>query len=86
MRINARLDEPQTRKLSYLKRVTGSGISEIVRRAIDEYYRLVRESDRNSARVLAKTGLIGCAEGPKDLSKNYKKEILKQLKDKHDHR
>jgi hypothetical protein len=86
MRINARLDEERSRKLDYLMHVTGSGVSEILRRAIDVYYHRVRERDDKSAALLTKSGLIGCAEGPEDLSENYKEELLDELKEKHDHR
>jgi hypothetical protein len=82
MRINARLDEDTRRKLAYVERETGWSISEIVRRAIDAYYSHFRTARADPANALKKSGFIGCADGPPDLSVTYKEE-LQQLSDKH---
>lgn len=85
MRINARLDDDTGRKLAYVERETGWGISEIVRRAIDAYYASFRAAKADAARALGKSGFIGCAEGPADLSREYKEELQK-LAHKHGNR
>jgi hypothetical protein len=86
MRINARLDDSSSQKLDHLQRMTGWGISEIVRKAIDAYYHHVRKADARSAELLAQSGLVGCSEGPPDLSENYKNELTRELASKHDNR
>lgn len=82
MRINARLDDDTGRKLAYVERETGWSISEIVRRAIDAYYRNFRSVRADPASALKKSGFIGCVEGPADLSVTYKGE-LQRLSGKH---
>jgi hypothetical protein len=82
MRINARLDDDTSRKLAYVERETGWSISEIVRRAIDAYYSSFRTVRADPAGALRKSGFIGCASGPADLSVTYKEE-LQRLSDKH---
>ena len=86
MRINARLDQARSRKLNRLKKVTRSNVSEIIRRAIDGYYNQVDQTAGDSAALLAESGLIGCGVGPRDLSLNYKQELLLHLNKKHGHR
>jgi len=85
MRINARLDDVRSRKLAYLERETGWSVSRIVRTAIDTYYRALRRATADPASALKKSGFIGCAEGPSDLSVTYKNE-LRGLSVKHGHR
>ena len=86
MRINARLDDASSKKLDYLRRMTGWGISDIVRKAIDTYYRHFRKANARSAELMAQSGLVGCSEGPRDLSENYKSELSRELATKHDNR
>ncbi len=86
LRINARLDESHSRKLDYLKRVTGSGISKVIKRAIDTYYERVKTTKGDPAGLLHRAGFIGCAEEPTDLSEHYKEELAGMLVKKHDNR
>jgi Ribbon-helix-helix protein, copG family len=82
MRINARLDDDTGRKLAYVERETGWSISEIVRRAIDAYYGSFKTVRADAASALRKSGFLGCADGPADLSVTYKGE-LQRVSDKH---
>lgn len=85
MRINARLDDVRSRRLTYLERATGWSVSKIVRTAIDTYYRHFRQAKADPSSALTESGFIGCADGPSDLSGTYKDE-LHRLSSKHGHR
>jgi hypothetical protein len=52
MRINARLDENHSYKLKYLRGITGSGISDLIKQAIDVYYAQVMQTRVNSLEIL----------------------------------
>lgn len=86
MRINARLDDTTSRKLSYLQKLTGWGVSEIVRKALETYYRHFKNTQAQSAKLLAESGFIGCGEGPENLSETYKQHLVDDMGRKHDHR
>lgn len=83
MRINARLDETHSQKLEYLKRATNAGVSEVVKDAIDVYYERVKGSKASAAEIFSKSGFIGIAEGPEDLSTRYKQVLTEDLEAKH---
>ena len=85
MRVNARLDEDTSQKLSYLERETGWGVSEIIRKAIQIYHRDFRREKVEPKTALERSGFIACADGPRDLSVNYKSGLL-GLESKHGHR
>jgi hypothetical protein len=85
MRVNARLDGASGRKLAYLERQTGWSISEIVRKALDAYYSHFKSSKGEPRAVLERSGFIGCADGPRELSNTYK-DHLPGLSNKHGHR
>ncbi len=86
MRINARLDETRTQKLEYLLEATDSGISEVVRQAIDVYYEQVQERRPGAFEILSATGFIGSGEGPEDLSETYQRQLEQGWAAKHGHR
>ena len=85
MRINARLDEVSSRELSYLERETGWSISEIVRNAIRSYSAHFKRAKADPENALKRSGFIGGAEGPPDLSQTYKDE-LHRVSEKHGYR
>ena len=85
MRINARLDDASSRELSYLERETGWSVSEIVRRAIRSYCTHFKRAKADPENALKRAGFIGCADGPSDLSQNYKEE-LQHVSEKHGYR
>ena len=66
MRVNARLDENSSQKLSYLERETGWGVSEIIRKAIQTYYRDFRREKVEPKSALERSGFIACADGPRE--------------------
>lgn len=85
MRINARLDDERSRKLEYIKSVTGTGTSDIIKQAIDDAYDRVRASSVDAAKTLMRVGFVGCGDGPPDLSENYKRDLETGFANKHGH-
>ncbi len=86
MRINARLDEDHSEKLTYLARTTGASITEIIKRAIDTYFEQCGNSVGNAAEILTASGFVGCGEEAPALSEHYKDELKRSLATKHAHR
>lgn len=83
MRINARLDSARTEKLKELQLRTHLSASEIVKRAIDLLHRQQANQYRERLDALLSSDFIGCAEGPTDLSSNYKQRLAESLETKH---
>jgi hypothetical protein len=84
VRINARLDETHFEKLEYLKQATRAGTTEVVKNAIDVYYRKVRGSAPVSALdILTAHGFIGSGEGEMSLSESYKDSLATGWSRKH---
>lgn len=83
MRINARLDSERTEKLKQLQLQTHLSASEIVKRAIDLLHRQQVNQYQKRLDALLSSDFIGCAEGPTDLSTNYKQRLAESLETKH---
>jgi hypothetical protein len=73
-RINARLDAELTRKIEALRKLTGRSTTDIVKASLESYY--VATTQRASP-AAALAPFVGCAEGPRDLSEEYKSELTK---------
>jgi hypothetical protein len=86
MRINARLDDDHARKLEFLPLRTGARTSDIIKDAIDLYYREMKQPASDAARVLRDTDFIGCGEAESDLSTHYKEVYFEVLEHKHGNR
>ena len=71
-RVSARLNTKTEEKLKQIIRKTGSNMSEVIERAIDVYFAESVQRKGSGWKALSEVGFIGCAEGPKDLSENYK--------------
>jgi len=78
-RINARLDAGLARKVRDLRKRTGQSTTELVKASLESYYVAVTEKATPSS-LLAE--LIGCAEGPPDLSGTYKDALTQSLRRK----
>ena len=81
-RINARLTAEGARKVAYLRRSQGISATMVVLESIDRYYAAVTERVEAPADILARAGLIACAEGPAELSRDYKTELSRSLRQK----
>jgi predicted DNA-binding protein len=86
MRINARLDDDHARKLEFLHVRTGARTSDIIKDAIDLYYREMKRPASDAARVLRAADFIGCGEAESDLSVRYKDVYSEILEHKHGNR
>lgn len=86
MRINARLDSELSPKIRFLTKTTGLTVTEIVKKALTVFYEQIRGERTEPLLALRKAGFIGCASGPQDLSRHYKKALLQTWIQKHGHR
>ena len=86
MRINARLDETTENQLTYIRAATGASVTDIIKRSLNLYYRQIKAETGEGVRKLLKSDFVGCAEGPEDLSGDYKRYLQESLSAKHDHR
>jgi hypothetical protein len=82
MRINARLDETHEQKLLAIQRETSWSTSEIIKQALDLLYEKTALTGRQKNQKLIEM-LAGTAEGPEDLSVNYKEYLYQGWKEKH---
>jgi len=82
-RLNARLDPELERKLSYLRRRTGLGTSDIVRASIERYYAQACAEGADARAILEASGFIASGTGPADLSERYKDYLSIDLSRKH---
>jgi len=85
MRIDTDLDKETSEKLETLVKEMGQSLPLIVKEAIDRYYESVYQ-ERHPYKAMEACGFIGCADGPENLSSDYKAELTVSLTEKHDHR
>jgi hypothetical protein len=84
LRINARLDPETASELHSLVKAGGQTVTEVIKNAIHCYYR--QQTERASLPALElfrSVGLIGCTDGPQDLSSRYKDDLGESLAQKH---
>jgi len=80
MRINARLDDEQKRKLKYLMRSNGARVSDVVKQAIEVLYERAANNSRDDPeKLLTSCGFVGCGESAEDFSAIYKDELKESL-------
>jgi hypothetical protein len=81
-RLNARIDARLAKKVATLRRVTGQTTTDVVRVALERYHDSI-ERETRPYELLLEGGLIGCAEGPVDLSVTYKDDLARSLDQKY---
>ncbi len=81
-RLNARIDAELARKIEVLRRRLGASTTDVVRRSIEHLYRSEVEGGPSAAAIVEQSGLIGCADGPADLSTHYKRDLARTLRSK----
>ena len=87
MRVNARLDPASAAKLDTIMERTGKSVTEVLKTAIEAYFAEIEAQRRPRVQELAlRIGLVGCGEGPEDLSSRHKAYFSESLTGKHDHR
>ncbi|TYQ26563.1 CopG family transcriptional regulator [Pseudanabaena sp. UWO310] len=70
--INAVLDDEHTAKLAYIQQQTQESEIETIKQAIAFYYQYLQEQKRDPTFLLKQSGFIGCGDGDRNLSTNYK--------------
>ncbi len=83
MRINARLDEKTEKELTYIRELTGESVTDAIKYSLSLYSDRLKSSQGKKMRELLDSDFIGCSEGPRDLSGNYKNYLHQALTDKH---
>jgi hypothetical protein len=81
MRINARLDKEMARKFKRLLELTKQGKTEVVKRAIDSYFREIAAgaAPPRTAELLKECGFVGCGAAGRNLSESYKSILTRSL-------
>ncbi len=82
MRVNARLDGAYEAKLAYLMECDHTGVSAVLKKAVDAYYQQKKREETNALGILESSGFVGCAEGPESLSETYKRDLTQLLSEK----
>jgi nucleoid-associated protein YejK len=85
MRINARLDEQSEKDLQFIKEQTGETVTQIIKELLADRANEIRQKQQPGSKMkaLLESDFVGCAEGPEDLSVNYKDYLYQGLKEKH---
>jgi hypothetical protein len=76
-RLNARIDAELARKVALLRAKTKQSTTDVVRAALECYYEQVTKVP--TADALRSSGFVGCADGPSDLSSDYKRHLIDSL-------
>lgn len=78
-RINARIEGDLARKVAQVRKRKGLSVSDIVKQSLTRFCDAEIEASGGSYDALAAAGFLGCAEGPSDLSSNYKAHLTDSL-------
>ena len=82
-RVNARLGRSHATKLEYLTAKHSLSVSEVVKVSIDQLYEATRSREKRPYDIMRETGLIGCGDGPVDLSSRYKEYLTEEMNAKY---
>ncbi len=83
MRITARIDDAYAQKLRAIQQITQLNTTEIIKQALDLLYKKTALTGKEKNQKLLQM-LAGTAEGPADLSVNYKEYLHQAWKEKYD--
>ena len=85
MRINARLNEQSEQDLLFIKEKTGDTVTQIIKELLTAKADALRMKHQPGSKMqaLLQSDFMGCAEGPEDLSVNYKEYYYQGIKEKH---
>ena len=81
-RINARLDDDLARRVDLVRRRKRRSVSQIVQESLSRYCDEELGPAGEPLAILRSAGFIGCADGPADLSSDYKRELERSLRRK----
>lgn len=83
MQITAQLDDSYQARIAAIQQSTHTTLDETIKQAIDLLYEKTALTPREKNKKLIEI-LTGTAEGPEDLSENYKDYLYQGWKEKHD--
>lgn len=81
-RINARLDDQLARRVDLVRKRKRRTVSQIVQESLARYCDQELGQPAEPLAVLESAGFVGCADGPADLSSDYKRELARSLRRK----
>ena len=81
-RINARLDDELARRVDLVRKRKRRSVSQIVQESLARYCDQELGGGGEALAVLRAAGFIGCADGPADLSSDYKQALTRSLRRK----
>ncbi len=81
-RINARLDDALARRVDLVRKRKHRSVSQIVQESLARYCDDELDGGGEALAILKTAGFIGCAEGPEDLSADYKQALTRSLRRK----
>ena len=82
-RINARLDDELATQLEDLRRLTGKSLTELVEAALRAYCNEKLKPASTPYEAFERTGFLGGHPGPRNLARNYKRELTRSLSRKY---
>lgn len=77
MQITAQLDDSYQARIAAIQQSTHASLDETIKQAIDLLYEKTAVSPKEKNKQLIEM-LAGTAEGPKDLSENYKQYLYQE--------
>lgn len=83
MQITAQLDDSYQARIAAIQQSTHTTLDETIKQAIDLLYEKTAITPKEKNKKLIEM-LAGSAEGPEDLSENYKDYLYQGWKEKHD--
>lgn len=81
-RINARIDAPLNERLEHARSKLGKSVTEIIHEALENYLERAERETKSPYDALLSLGLIGCADGPSNLSSDYKSILSESFEGK----
>ena len=81
-RINARLDDELARRVDLVRKRKRRSVSQIVQESLARYCDQELGEGGEPLAILKSAGFIGCADGPADLSSDYKQALTRSLRRK----
>ena len=81
-RINARLDDDLAHRVNLVRKRKRRTTSQIVQESLARYCDQELGEGGEPLAIFRSAGFVGCADGPADLSSDYKRELTRSLRRK----
>jgi hypothetical protein len=82
MEITIQLDSKHAAQLAYIQQRSHLDPATLVNQTIEQEYAKLQSSSPTPLQIFEEAGLIGCLEGPPNLSTNYKSVISDYIAEK----